>query len=179
MPVEHCFQPLQSRGWVFQESLLSPRLVLLADNELIFECAERTSGVVEPFVSMADPNMNHFHDSGAFGRKVRHYRALHSGREHLLKSHWRDIVPQYTRKRLTYQSDVFPALAGLAKQMQKYRESEYYAGLWRDNLATDLLWAVRNVGSYEDDQYVDVTQISRPDPWRAPTWVSLMNISHT
>jgi hypothetical protein len=69
------------------------------------------------------------------------------------------MVEEYTRLRLTYASDLLPALSGVVKQMGEFRQGRYLAGLWEDNLVMDLIWK---------------TPLSqhpkRAKPWRAPTW---------
>ncbi|KAH7081366.1 heterokaryon incompatibility protein-domain-containing protein [Paraphoma chrysanthemicola] len=43
---------------------------------------------------------------------------------------------------LTYQSDVFPALSGLARAFQRELDDTYLAGVWRKDLIRGLFWAV-------------------------------------
>jgi hypothetical protein len=136
MPICHNSPPLQSRGWVFQETLLSTRLIHFRPGELVFECTELATcecGVTFPKSSIPGPECNFLHPSSAFRRKSAHYQALFAQADgNKLKNHWRDLVQEYTRKSLTYAEDIFPALAGLAKQMKNQRCCEYYAGLWED-----------------------------------------------
>ncbi|KAH6998817.1 heterokaryon incompatibility protein-domain-containing protein [Ilyonectria sp. MPI-CAGE-AT-0026] len=41
---------------------------------------------------------------------------------------------------LTYESDIFPALSGLASRISALLKDGYMAGLWRSNLVEGLLW---------------------------------------
>jgi hypothetical protein len=76
-----------------------------------------------------------------------------------------EIVNQYSQKKLTFGADVFPALAGLAKEMQSRRKCNYYAGLWEDSLVSDLLW------QSEDEEWYPVGhKYPKPIAWRAPSW---------
>lgn len=77
----------------------------------------------------------------------------------LLHSHWLDIVAQYTRLSLTFNSDTLPALAGLAKQLQPCFGGEYYAGAWEHMFAMDLLWRTRNPKNH-----------SKSKEWNTPSW---------
>ena len=107
--------------------------------------------------------------------KTTHYEALSPRSDaKVLKNRWHDIVREYTSKSLTFPQDAFPALAGLAKQMQSRRGSAYYAGLWEDTLSSDLLWTVRYAGVYESERS-DTERRPRPSEWRAPTcsWASI------
>lgn len=79
------------------------------------------------------------------------------------------MIQEYTRRSLTFQHDIFPALSGLAKQMQARRGCKYYAGLREDSLATDMLWAVQDLELYDDEVEIS-DSFPRPNKWRAPTW---------
>ncbi len=119
--------PLLQRAWVFQEMLLAPRIVHFWEHELYFQC-------------MTD----HLCECGARLRdgfsKASHFEALCGTDPVARQQHWRDMVTQYSKLRLTYASDKFPALAGLAKQMMRFRRGRYLAGLWEDSLFDDLCW---------------------------------------
>ncbi|KAF3050119.1 hypothetical protein E8E11_007379 [Didymella keratinophila] len=88
----------------------------------------------------------------------------------------------YSRRALTFEEDIFPALQGVAKWFyeshvlrgqsfdstsegdQEYLDAAdknniYVAGMWKHSLHSDLLWTT-------DDQWYT----RRPERWRAPTW---------
>jgi hypothetical protein len=71
---------------------------------------------------------------------------------------WRTMVSRYSRLNLTMEKDIFPALSGLAKQINREIKDAYVAGLWKKSLPIDLLW---QVSSHKNE--------SQPQ-WRAPTW---------
>jgi hypothetical protein len=169
-PLFHEGSPLHYRGWVYQEHLLSARVVHFGD-EVVWECAQVTkcecghfplnsteydNRGLGPIWSGMNPDIGESYPQ--YGRKRAHLAALHT-RPELLQHRWYDMVGQYTRRKLTYDSDIFPALAGLAKQMMVVRKSSYLAGLWKDSMSVDLLWRCRCPSDY-----------SRPREWRAPTW---------
>jgi hypothetical protein len=58
---------------------------------------------------------------------------------------WYKLVQKYSLCRLTYATDLFPALSGLAKAFANLLKDEYIAGLWRNDLLNGLLWS-----SYHD-----------------------------
>ena len=60
---------------------------------------------------------------------------------------------------MTFEYDIFPALIGIAHITQQTRKCKYYAGLWADTFAQDMLW------------YCPMSR-KRPSPntYRAPTW---------
>lgn len=74
---------------------------------------------------------------------------------------WKCLVEDYSEltSNLTYESDIFPAMAGLANRFSRLLGDEYVAGLWRKTFIEGLLWRVplRQEGGV-------------PREWRAPTW---------
>jgi hypothetical protein len=76
---------------------------------------------------------------------------------------WGRLLQRYTRTNLTKSEDRLIALAGLASRMALFTKSTYVAGLWRNNLASNLLWKSKS--------------LSRPFPidYLAPTfsWASV------
>jgi hypothetical protein len=71
---------------------------------------------------------------------------------------WHAIVSEFSRRDLTDEQDKFPAIAAIA---QEYGESDaYLAGLWKSNLAADLLWFIQGAG----------IKLRRPHNYRAPSW---------
>ncbi|KAF5540851.1 het domain-containing protein [Fusarium mexicanum] len=128
---------LSTRGWVFQERLLSPRTLHFSENEMAWECRSvcececsatslrtlRTTSVMKHFLHPQDPDVS------------------------LAEANWRsEIVPAYTALDLTFSTDRLPAIQGLANAAQRLRSGdEYIFGLWRKSIKTDLLW-YRNGG---------------------------------
>lgn len=144
--------PLLQRGWVYQERLLSPRVLHFGLNEVVWECLACTAcecGMSSTLQSV-------------LSNKREHAQAMEGGDGHGLKNVWRDMVERYTRLHLTVASDRFAAIAGIAKQMQGHRGSRYFAGLWEDAMVGDLLWAARKVPFEQAPP--------RDEKNRAPTW---------
>jgi len=133
---------LLTRGWVFQERLLSPRFLQFGQDELLWDCREATScecGQRPPDLVDSQCSMD--------------------GTPELLAHKWRNIVELYSSLDLTFPTDALPALSGLAKRMAECRPgATYLAGIWDTSLALDLLWVP--IGSAR----------RRANPYRAPTW---------
>ena len=148
--------PLLTRGWVYQERLLSPRVLHFGPQELFWECAENTTCECNAINVGAYPENK---------PKVAHSRAL--AREPgapQLAWRWRTMVSEYSGLELTRPSDRLPAFSGVATQMMRYRRSKYLAGLWLDSIVDDLIWRTQAPG--------------RPEEWRAPSW-SWASVSST
>jgi hypothetical protein len=73
---------------------------------------------------------------------------------------WRNIVQRYSKKKLKFEGDIFPALQGIAKVFSKVKGCAYYAGLWEDTLVEDLIW----------HRSPFTPPGVRPQTWRAPSW---------
>ncbi|KAK8248607.1 heterokaryon incompatibility protein-domain-containing protein [Phyllosticta capitalensis] len=126
--------PLLQRAWVYQERVLSPRMLHFGDQELLWECKEVTTcecGVwVDRNSAKTCPRVD------VLPSNVRGSR-----RKLQTSNLWHKAVEDYTSLRLTRESDRLPAIAGIAKQLQQTQGSgDYLAGLWRDSLLEDLLW---------------------------------------
>jgi hypothetical protein len=145
--------PLLRRGWVFQERVLSPRILHLGAVELAWECNESCAcecmGETQTYAS--EPRWAH--TKGSLARNL----AAAEG-EGDVQPEWRSIVEKYTRTLLTFDKDMFPAISGVVKSMQKHRTDRYLAGLWEASILDDLAW-----------QATDST-VPRPKTWLAPTW---------
>jgi len=75
---------------------------------------------------------------------------------------WQGIVSDYSGRNLTKIGDKLTALSGLARLVAESLsiKPEYYvAGLWKDDLASGLLWYI-----------IHPKEPNRALPYRAPTW---------
>ncbi|OJD30377.1 heterokaryon incompatibility protein [Diplodia corticola] len=156
--------PLYKRAWVFQERLLSPRLLHFTRHQLFWDCA--TLSACETFPHGLPPPLD------APAVSDRHWRALllqqqtgptsshqsshsqqpsslaaapmNSGSSLSLERFWASAVASYTRCALTRASDRAVAVWGVAKPLRDggagmLREA-YAAGLWRRGLEEQLAW---------------------------------------
>lgn len=112
------------------------------------------SAKAESYIAPQSTRMNPVYDTSS-----KSYIGLYDARTPDDPMAWRQIVCDYTELDLTFSSDIFPALSGLAKVWWDFGhiKSRYLAGLWEYHLIFDLLW------------YTEVP-CERPDVWRAPTW---------
>ncbi|KAL1599536.1 hypothetical protein SLS60_007339 [Paraconiothyrium brasiliense] len=183
--------PISRRAWVYQERLLSARVVHFAGAEVNWECNSARNCECGKISSGAEilPDKMHFAGSiadlnGKFTvsdlqaptptsdapNQTPNYSTfspslLHSSQWGQSIKAWRQAVKQYAQLNLTFPKDRFPALAGIAKTWNAQYETQYLAGLWRESIHLDLLWLVYK-------------PCRRPDAWRAPTW-SWASLEHT
>ncbi|RFU74366.1 hypothetical protein TARUN_7879 [Trichoderma arundinaceum] len=120
--------PLLTRGWVYQEQLLSRRMLHFTRNELIWECLEATQC-----------------ECGWYNNNARDEWARQWYKQPPGSKAWADIIKGYAKRPLTVVTDKLPALAGIAKviAMQKgYDAREYLCGLWEKELEDSFFWCL-------------------------------------
>lgn len=140
-------EPLLLRGWCFQERFLSTRMLHYATEEMVWECKTTFDCECGDFI---DENYN--------------------GKQPAFKSDfaancdWGGVVERYTKTKITRDTDILEALAGVAAKAAEKNGRHYLAGLWIEDFPKNLLWMSRNCGrSYH-----------RPPSYTAPTfsWAS-------
>lgn len=161
--------PLMKRAWVFQERLLSPRTIHFTDQELYFECRAKQTcecgppigGDTLPLLTLQEEFALLFDSKTVAGdsTSINHpHEQSKQSNERSVQKLWRRIVTEYSKLSLTHDTDIFPALQGVAKQMQCTRTGSYYAGIWEDNFLEDLYWRY------------DYPVSTLCNDYRAPTW---------
>ncbi|KAH5279393.1 hypothetical protein HBI23_050860 [Parastagonospora nodorum] len=161
------YYPLLSRAWVYQERMLSTRVLHFGRYELFFECKSTIQcecGTIRfhgagtetpvPLIKVGY--------AGALEAYDQCYKAdaLEKVQYHGARL-WRSMVSCYTALRLTKSKDRLPAFGGLARQMASKRKTRYLAGLWEDALIDDSLWTLYTPSKLK---------CPRPEPRNAPTW---------
>lgn len=115
--------PLALRAWVYQEQMLSRRTIHYTKRELIWECREAVLCECR-------------HDEDALC-------SLSPRSQHLTSNSagWKELVYDYTGRELTKEEDRLPALAGIARRFGEAHGWTYAAGLWKEEIMSQLLWA--------------------------------------
>ncbi|KAH6846942.1 hypothetical protein B0I37DRAFT_353739 [Chaetomium sp. MPI-CAGE-AT-0009] len=149
--------PLLGRAWVFQERLLSYRIVFFTGSEMLWQCQEcfrcecgdmDSFSAVLPRMQQARAEykvprpLNWGPEDRFMGRIQQALAQLASGRCSAEQAHhfWPDVVKQYSNLALTQESDRPYAIAGIARRIQEATGDTYLAGLWREDLPQGLLW---------------------------------------
>ncbi|ETS78806.1 hypothetical protein PFICI_08659 [Pestalotiopsis fici W106-1] len=149
--------PLANRAWVFQERLLSPKIMHFTTRQVFFE-AKTEEGFSEQWPN-AVPNS--WLGSPSVDTIVSLWRcmngAMHTSEERW--STWTHLVETYSQMRLTYDTDRLAALSGIVKEVQRNTGDEYVAGLWKKDLLLQLLWHSKYLYSS-----------NRTQQYTAPTW---------
>ncbi|KAL8914344.1 MAG: hypothetical protein Q9172_007095 [Xanthocarpia lactea] len=81
------------------------------------------------------------------------------GKEIGIPEAWQEVVMMYTNRRLTYVSDLLPALSGIASEYlnKAVAGEEYFAGLWRNSFVQNLTWTANH-------------DVVSSDTYQAPSW---------
>ncbi len=139
LPRSRKYGPLLERAWCFQERILSRRSLVYAADQISLQCQERMywedgEGSAEStnidrriFLVKLDDRIT--------DKKEVKLRGLLS---------WYHMLSEYSGRDMFDTHDVFAALMGLAKAVQKTVGGRYLAGLWEDDMIQGLLW----VGQY-------------------------------
>ncbi|GKT60890.1 het-domain-containing protein [Colletotrichum tofieldiae] len=161
-------EPISTRGWTLQESLLSNRMVIFSSNQLFWRC--HTSGVgrggsLDDFAFRAISHTNVFSAISPL--------AATPGWDV-----WVEIIKDYSRRSLGVAADKLLAVSAVAeesvKRLCRYygRPIHYLAGLFHDpenpeTLMTQLLWAAlrpKDMSSYWHGH------VNLNCGYRAPSW---------
>jgi Heterokaryon incompatibility protein (HET) len=163
----HAYRPnrdqdmLDTRGWSFQERLLSPRVVDYRTEQTKWMC--RTSHGQTGFTD------------GWFDRRsaYRDHELLMSSQETIRSSdlpssrivrnaryQWYSILELFTSRGLTRGADRLPAISAVAQRYAKVLQADYIAGLWKPWIGEELLWKQRE----------KITAAVRPKEYQGPSW---------
>ncbi|CAF9905836.1 MAG: hypothetical protein ALECFALPRED_001360 [Alectoria fallacina] len=187
-------EPLNTRGWTLQESLLTPRTLSYGTQQMIWECLERKVGECgRPVLS------GERHRDKNFVQTImaNNFTAWEKTKQTLTRlslktlptnwtavpeswwlshdamySRWFAIVKDYTGRSLTVQSDILPALSGLASAFQNLLRDEYCAGLWKNDTIRGMCW-MRSAVPKRDFRAIKAGQKERDDYLPSWSWASV------
>ncbi|KAK4171774.1 heterokaryon incompatibility protein-domain-containing protein [Triangularia setosa] len=155
-------EPITTRGWTLQESLLSRRILIFARRQLYYSCVNSFAGAGGSVTVLTDrmiPGRNSLVD-GIY--------PVGSLIDQSTTAQWNVIVEEYTQRFLGQAGDKLWAVSALAEQIvrvgkQRGERKRYVAGLLVDeedkkSWLAQLMW--KPVGARKE----------RPKRYRAPTW---------
>lgn len=147
--------PLTLRAWTLQEHVLSTRVLHYTATEMLFEC--KTSYRCECFAPKRAYPTTPALIPKAISKNDPSHRAIWNA--------WQKVVMEYSTRSLTVSTDRLPAISGIASKIKHATGSSYLAGVWKDNLPSDLLWSAS----------ANASSVYKLDVYRAPTfsWASL------
>jgi hypothetical protein len=183
--------PLRTRAWVFQERLLSTRLLECNYGEFSYACLESWNCECNSTLA-PHPSTKVWRNATFIGQRhivlrgpggLESQGAQGSWKRDVLY-YWRTLTQQYMELGITESADVLPAIGGCAQVLSHHLQLEYVAGLWsgpltsnptkalaaanawKETLVLDLLWHVRFQTSILGQTYAK----KRPTNSTAPSW---------
>ncbi|KAL7794270.1 heterokaryon incompatibility domain-containing protein [Trichoderma ceciliae] len=178
--------PVWKRAWVFQERLLSRRLLIFGPDELSWQCTgyHKCECGLDELETQTHKLMKEWGDDihlplhSASSRRDMHQILGDNPSHSQLRQAWRLVVEAYSQLEYTYRSDTLYAIAGLAKSFDtRLGGKKYFAGIWYDELkkneerehwepqaetTLDLLWRLAYL---KDAQRNDVPEPAVPISW--------------
>ena len=140
------FEPLDSRGWSFQEHVLARRRLSFGTEELQWQCKENTSSETKE------------HTLLSHGQAVLLDSMINDPEKRNIGAWIQNILKPYLSRKLTKTSDNLVALSAVASRFSSVFGDTYLAGLWRQDLAQQLTWYSTDASS------------SHPASQFAPSW---------
>jgi hypothetical protein len=126
--------PLARRAWVFQEQMLSRRILYYARSQLFWECEH---------CRLSEDNWLQTQASQIY--PITTYEEPMSTFE-VMEKWYLGAVETYSARSLSHITDKLVAISAAAKATYLNRHVEYCAGLWKDCIMTGLLWTRRGPG---------------------------------
>ncbi|OLN85472.1 hypothetical protein CCHL11_08067 [Colletotrichum chlorophyti] len=149
---------VDERGWVLQEFLLSSRMLVFSEYELLWQCKEiELHGVVGGGLEYLQPlqglpwTVFREANESAFGVEDTERRYM-----------WKTIVEQYTIRQLGDMNDRLNALQGITRELETLWNDSTRFGLWEKWFVELLAWSKRGC---EDEESGETVRENR-----APTW---------
>lgn len=130
--------PVHTRGWTFEEWLLSPRRLCYTRGQLTWFCKgfTKVNGGMPNSVGMPDRSYGDWRSTSINALKQGSKMTPDQQISHL----WYQLVAKYTRRQLTDSADRLLAIDGIAKRLSFRSMKTYRSGLWVQNLVDDLCW---------------------------------------
>ena len=128
--------PLDKRGWALQEFMLSSRMLIFSDYELLWQCKEvDLRGVTGRGLEYLQPlealPWSVFDDDAE-----PYFGSIDSDQIYL----WKTIVQQYTERKLTDPEDRLQAFMGITTELETLWHDTNIYGLWKKSFIELLAW---------------------------------------
>ncbi len=153
--------PLHKRAWVVQERTLSPRTLYYGSQMIFWECIQSKASELNPSelnsqmaAALTEETLRRPYKYNLTSVFTRTRPGMKSNFANLLdvcqhhdyprwRIYWHRLVHVYTANDLTFKSDRWAAISGLARLVEQASNKELLHGLWKDDLVEELLWCVK------------------------------------
>ena len=132
---------LDTRGWILQEQLLSPRVLYFDRGEIFWDCmtvsASESSPISTSLLDDKDPD-----ETWALKLVRKTLVASHNSDtlRHRLAEVWTQVIKNYSSRQLSKQSDKLIALDGIAQPLSALLGEPLVAGMWETHMWRQLIW---------------------------------------
>jgi hypothetical protein len=149
---------LSNRAWCLQEEILSPRILRFGKSQILWKCAAAEWREWRPM----DERGNRFDFSRSLYTEISGLPELNRDwiitpsektKRSLFEYWYMNIVNFYVGRQITFPTDKFIALAGIANVVQDYLSGiDYKAGMWVEDIHSVLAWGTpkSNVTAYSE-----------------------------
>lgn len=155
------YEAINTRGWTFEERILSRRRLLYSTKQLRWQCGKaqhsNAGAAEERFNEVAMKPMSEIlRPAKAAGAKRPEDPLSHMGKQ------WSVVINEYTDRNLTMPGDKLLAVGGLATEFNHAFGDQYIAGMWKSQLFKSLQW----------NSAPSPPELVKPRPkgYRAPSW---------
>ncbi|KAK7526797.1 heterokaryon incompatibility protein-domain-containing protein [Phyllosticta citriasiana] len=157
-----------TRAWTFQERLLSKRVLVFTETQAYWNC--RSAVFSEEFA--AEEIRNPFYRHLSIGQSYLHRdipdQEVAPGEFCLL---YEGLLTAYRQRRLTYQSDILNAFAGISEILSMRQNDTYTWGISQAYFSYALLWHFTGYHKRHDEKVPVMTLKSRePEHLPVPSW---------
>ena len=185
--------PISKRAWTLLERLISPRIIHVTRDQLLWHCRE--CEWAEGYVDNTDRSYDEFRlgcqKAGYFIDREEvdaYWRSRSSDPAYqpyfdseFAAEIWYKCISEYTTRSLTQPSDIFAAIAGLAEKYAHPDLGRYLAGIWEQDFFRGLAWTRVKIWETIEDQHEPYVAINAEDAlagggselpllYRAPSW---------
>lgn len=161
---------LGTRGWCLQERLLAPKIIHIGKSILYWECRTGYAAEDAPWKDYIERHSSSPRVS-AFAEMRKNFPAQASEPDW---KQWYLAVGEYSTRQLSFPTDTFPALAGVATIFQDTfgrSKCTYVAGLFVEDMAEGLLWGPQKAFRISKAPgFNQCSKLQRPTEIRAPSW---------
>lgn len=136
-------RPWDTRGWTFQENLLSRRIISITTEGIFWNCSHHSASDQRPTGIPGDFSP-HFRDTDdrAFRQLALSNNTLVTSKESRAATYWqwRRAVQDYTRRELTVRTDRPIAMGGITSRFSIILGDVSSYGIWQRDAVRSLLW---------------------------------------
>jgi len=145
-----------SRGWTFQENVLSPRCLIFTASQVYWTCKSK---------QWLEDNDLESQDGSLIWSKI-------EGTQELTVSNFGNLLERYTAKTLTYDSDILDAFAGVLDAIP----GDFFWGIPKEAFGRYLCWS--NQKSWPSRQLLTRRTLPGAPSWSWASWKGPISMNH-